>query len=462
MSSPGGVINGGRIEGVLEGLQRSPEFEGPVEPLDDHDHANDHFALLYEGRDEQFAAAVPFVRQGLERGERVLYIVDESTEEAVLDAVRGGGVDVDAALDSGALLVHGKQDTYLRGGTFDPDEMVAFLADVTDDTLASFAGLRVVGEMTWILGEEPEMTDLIAYEAKLNDFFSERDAVALCEYNVERFPPEVIRDVMYTHPHVISENVVTHNVYYTPPEEFFGPESAHREVDRMKGTLLDQTRTRAQLEDRTAELETQNERLDRFASTLAHELRNPVQIGQGYGQQIPRGAAPEAVDSVRNAFGRINDMVDVLLALARGREVVGERTDVDLGAVARETWDDLDAPDASLDVACDCTVRADRTYLRHLFANLFENAVRHAGTGVTVTVGDLPDGFFVADDGPGISADDRETVFEAGYTTDPGRRGSGLGLAYINEFVEVCGWTCTLTGSEAGGARFEFTGVNAE
>ena len=455
-------INEGGSGSVLEGLRASVEFEGPVEPLDDHDHANDHFALLYEGRDEQFAAAIPFVRQGLDRGERVLYIADENTKETVLDAMRERGIDVDRALDSNALLVHEKQDAYLRNGAFDPDEMIAFLADVTDDSLAQFEGLRVVGGMTWIFGEDPEMEDLIAYEAKLNDFFSERNAVALCEYNVERFLPEIIRDVLYTHPHIISENVVTHDVYYTPPEEFFGPDSARHEVDRMRGTLLDGTRTRAQLEARTAELETQNERLDRFASTLAHELRNPVQIGQGYGRQIPREAAPEAVDSVRNAFGRINDTVDVLLALAQGHEVSGEKTDVRLADVARETWDDVDAPEASLDVACDHTVRADATYLHHLFANLFKNAVRHGGADVTVTVGELPGGFFVSDDGPGIPTDERDAVFEAGYTTDSGRRGSGLGLAYINEFVEVYGWTCALTENETGDARFEFTDVSPE
>ena len=460
MSAQKGKNKGRGIASALEGLQESPEFRGPVEPIDDHDHATDHFALLYEDRDEQFAAAVPFVRHGLERGEQVLYIADENTRGTVLDAMREGGIDVDAAVDSGALLVHEKQDAYLRDGTFDPDEMIGFLADVTADALAEFEGLRVIGEMTWIFGEDPEMEDLLEYEAKLNDFFSERDAVALCEYNVKRFPAEVVRDVIHTHPHIISENVVTHNVYYTPPGEFFGPASAAHEVDRMKGTLLDGTRARAQLEDRTAELEAQNERLDRFASTLAHELRNPVQIGQGYAAQIPREAAPEAVDSVRNAFDRINDMVDVLLTLARGREAVGVSAPVDLAAVARQAWDDADVPRASLAVDTGRTVRADETFLRHLFANLFENAVTHAGADATVTVGDLPNGFFVADDGPGIPADEREMVFETGYTTERGGRESGLGLAYVREFAEAYGWTCTLTDSEAGGARFEFTDVD--
>jgi signal transduction histidine kinase len=65
----------------------------------------------------------------------------------------------------------------------------------------------------------------------------------------------------------------------------------------------------------------------------------------------------------------------------------------------------------------------------------------------------------VADDGCGISADERETVFESGYTSAASRGGMGLGLAFVNELAEVYEWDCTLTESAGGGARFEFTNV---
>ena len=71
------------VETGLEALQSSPEFRGPVEPLEDYPHANDHFALVYESQEEQFAAAIPFIRQGLERGERCLYISYENSREEV-------------------------------------------------------------------------------------------------------------------------------------------------------------------------------------------------------------------------------------------------------------------------------------------------------------------------------------------------------------------------------------------
>ncbi|MFC4548830.1 MULTISPECIES: PAS domain-containing protein [Halorussus] len=214
--------------------------------------------------------------------------------------------------------------------------------------------------------------------------------------------------------------------------------------------------------DRERELEERTERLDRFASMLAHELRNPVTIGQIYSEQLPTDAAPDAVEYVNEAFDRIEDMIDVMLVVARGREAVGDRSRVHLPTVAREAWGEVETPEATLDVALDTAIRADETYVRHLFRNLFENAVEHGGSDVTVTLGGLPTGFYVADDGAGIPAENRDAVFEAGYTTTAGREGIGLGLAFVRELADGYDWTCAVTESGAGGARFEFTGTDQD
>ncbi|MEF8887411.1 MAG: ATP-binding protein, partial [Haloarculaceae archaeon] len=86
-----------------------------------------------------------------------------------------------------------------------------------------------------------------------------------------------------------------------------------------------------------------------------------------------------------------------------------------------------------------------------------DDAVEH-GDDVTIRVGDLPDGFYVADDGPGIPPGDRRQVFESGYSTS--ETGTGLGLSIVREVAEAHGWAVTLTESEDGGARFEITDVN--
>jgi len=135
---------------------------------------------------------------------------------------------------------------------------------------------------------------------------------------------------------------------------------------------------------------------------------------------------------------------------------------------------------------------ADPDQLAHVFENLFRNSVEHSSTGsrpvaddsegrkppgsgaephdeetpgdgaVTIRVGTTADGdgVYVADDGPGIPAEERERVFESGYSSSPD--GTGFGLAIVREIVDAHGWEVRATESADGGARFEITGVRLE
>ena len=132
-------------------------------------------------------------------------------------------------------------------------------------------------------------------------------------------------------------------------------------------------------------------------------------------------------------------------------------TEVDLESAVRDAWDALDATDAELTVGDSERVTADEQALTRLLDNLLGNALDHAGPEVSVTVETLPDGFAVADDGPGIPPGDRETVFEPGYSL--AEDGTGFGLASVRQIALAHGWDVRVTESEAGGARFEVTDV---
>jgi PAS domain S-box-containing protein len=250
--------------------------------------------------------------------------------------------------------------------------------------------------------------------------------------------------------------------------------------------ITERKRYEEQLNETVEELEQSNERLDSFASMLAHELRNPLNIAEIYLQQIETDDET-VIEQVADALDRIGEMLDVLLVLAKGRDAVSSVQTVGLDDVARDVWETLDPESASLVVETERAVWGEESHLRHLFENLFQNAVEHGSTGnqlstddaseptdtsVTVQVGDLLDvsaseasggstdssigGFYVADDGRGIPEDERDDVFEAGYSTDDGL---GLGLAFVARLADAYGWNCEVTESEDGGAQFEFTGV---
>ncbi|MFC3477665.1 sensor histidine kinase [Halobacterium litoreum] len=207
------------------------------------------------------------------------------------------------------------------------------------------------------------------------------------------------------------------------------------------------------------ELERQNERLGQFASIVSHDLRNPLNVAKGRLEIAREGRDDENLDAVANAHDRMEALIDDVLALARQGETIGDTDACDLRALTEESWETVATPDATLVVADELRFEADADRLRQLFENLFRNSVEHAGEDVTVTVGALDGagGFYVADDGPGVPEDDRESVFEAGHTTDPD--GTGFGLAIVKSIAEAHGWRIRVTDADGGGARFEVRGV---
>jgi len=205
------------------------------------------------------------------------------------------------------------------------------------------------------------------------------------------------------------------------------------------------------------ELERQNEQLERFASVVSHDLRNPLAVARGWLEQID-AAGPER-ERVADALDRMAAIVDDTLTLARQGRTVSSREPVDVADLARECWGMVSTSGARLEVADECFLLGDPDRLRHVFENLFRNAVEHGGEDVVVRVGTLDggDGIYVEDDGPGIPADAREEVFEPGRSTQPS--GTGFGLTIVEQVAEAHGWTVRVADGERGGARFEFTGV---
>ncbi|NUB92985.1 MEDS domain-containing protein [Haloterrigena sp. SYSU A558-1] len=266
------------LESPLEALQTSPQFRGPVEPMDG-DFCNDHFALIYESRDDQFAAIAPFIRQGLERGERCMYVVGEDEATEVRSALRESGIDVDAAVESGALVIETIENTYLKTGSFDADEMMDRYAEIIEEATADYEAFRLAAEMSWILEADVSVEESMAYESKVNALFDDEDAIAVCQYDRNRFPPTVLRDVVRVHPHLIYDNTVCHNFYYTPPEEFCGPNQPRHELDRMLGTLLDRTEAKTELQERERYQQRQNEIISDPDSSFEEKLQDLFDLG---------------------------------------------------------------------------------------------------------------------------------------------------------------------------------------
>jgi PAS domain S-box-containing protein len=221
--------------------------------------------------------------------------------------------------------------------------------------------------------------------------------------------------------------------------------------------ISDRKARERQLRKQRDTLEQQNDRLNKFASVVGHDLRNPLNVAEGRLELARSECDSDHLDSAADAVARGLTLLEDLLTLAREGETVSAVESLDLATSVDRAWQTVQTADATLVSETAQTIQADESRLMQLLENLFRNAVEHAGPEVTVTVGELETGFFVTDDGPGIDAAARPDVFETGYSTAD--EGTGFGLPIVEEIVDAHGWDIAISESSSGGVRFEITGV---
>jgi PAS domain S-box-containing protein len=228
------------------------------------------------------------------------------------------------------------------------------------------------------------------------------------------------------------------------------------EFDGSVGILRDVSRQK----ERERELKRQNRRLDEFASVVSHDLRNPLAVAEGSVELLREECDSDRIDTIEQSLTRMSELIDDLLQLSRVGDDTESRESVSLAEIPKNCWQNVETGDATLQTKANRTIRADPNRLAQLFENLMRNAVEHTSQDVTVTVGELEEGFYVEDDGSGIPEDSRDDVFDAGHTTTD--EGTGFGLSIVKEVAEAHGWEVSIAEGSEGGARFEITNVEFE
>jgi signal transduction histidine kinase len=227
-------------------------------------------------------------------------------------------------------------------------------------------------------------------------------------------------------------------------------------------TALDRAVDERELRERERELRQQNEQLEKFASVLSHDLRNPLNVAIGRLEFIEGEEHEEHLEAIRRAHERMDALIEDVLTLARQGQNVGETTVIPVQRTVTQAWTQVDTGTATIDADIDLEIEADESRLQQLFENLFRNAIEHGGDNVTVRVDTLADGtgFYVADDGLGIPSDEREKIFEHGYST--ASEGTGFGLAIVHQIVRAHSWTISVAESTDGGVRFEIRNIRGD
>jgi signal transduction histidine kinase len=210
------------------------------------------------------------------------------------------------------------------------------------------------------------------------------------------------------------------------------------------------------------QLQQANERLDKFASIISHDLRNPLTTLEGWIELAKEDDTDAALERCQQAIDIMHELIDDLLTLARAGDVIEELNELSFTECVEQSWNTVDTRDAELIVEDDISIQADEQRFSQLLGNVIRNAIEHGGPEVTVRVGVIKHGLgvYIEDNGPGIPENQRNDVFEEGYST--AEDGTGIGLSIVKEISDAHDWEINLTGGSDSGVRFEITGVKLD
>jgi MEDS: MEthanogen/methylotroph, DcmR Sensory domain len=177
-----------------------------------------HVCAFFDGPREQDAVLDPFVREGIDAGDRLLYLVKPAASGAPVNQLRHLGYDAAALLEDHRCEIRTWTQTYLRGGSFDQTAMLDLLQEMLVDR--DGPRIRMIADMGWAVDRLGDAEDLIAFESKANFIHAQHSHVVICTYDAARFDGAFIIDILRTHPMVLIGGMLQENPFFLPPSEF--------------------------------------------------------------------------------------------------------------------------------------------------------------------------------------------------------------------------------------------------
>ena len=178
----------------------------------------EHICSVYDTAEEQLATAAEYLADGLRSGERVFYVAESKSALSRFNAALGEvGIDAAAQIKRGALIQSTHDEAHLAEGRFDCERMLRLLNEAVEAALNDgFSGLRTCGDMSWLGKDAPGATQVVEYEALLNQFFADIRGAGMCQYDRRHLPPRLIDRALATHSSVFLDGHHRHNPFHRP------------------------------------------------------------------------------------------------------------------------------------------------------------------------------------------------------------------------------------------------------
>ncbi len=429
-----------------------------------------HLCLLFDSPEELANVVVPFVRGGLERGERVVCLCGDPEAATIRGVLDLAGVD----------LVPG---FFIAGG----EDRIGALRQAYDDALLSGAtGLRV-------LSGAPD-DQILSSEALLDAFLDGKGITVLCLYSRERCPTSDLMDGFRSHRHLVMDGEPCINVYYEPSGVLLESDQERRRLVRLEwmGEQLRRNRQeRLEVKKQVASLTAQKEdaeravrerqdleaqlhhalrmeAIGRLAGGVAHDFNNLLTVIYGNCEialEHEAARVPDlqtALKEIHDAAQRAATLTGQLLRFSRKETAQPEPLNLNqvIGTTSqllrRVLGEDIQintrlAPDLDL-------VLFDSGQLEQILMSLAVNARDAMPSGGILTVETANAGDFVllsvSDSGLGMSAEIQARAFEPFFTTKEPAKGTGLGLSTVDDMVRRAGGRVQVQSALGWGATF--------
>ena len=179
-----------------------------------------HICTFFRTSAERYRVLMPFIREGMEQGDRAFHIVNPSLRSEHTQRIAEAGIDAARAEVKGQLEIIGWDEAPLRGGSFNQSAMLSLLPVLLNDgRTRGFPITRFIADMAWGLNDPGALDRMLEYECRVNLALPKAGDIVICSYDLDKFGAAIVVDALRTHPVVLIGGIVQRNPFYVPPEE---------------------------------------------------------------------------------------------------------------------------------------------------------------------------------------------------------------------------------------------------
>ena len=179
-----------------------------------------HICTFFRSSAEKYRVLMPFIREGMEQGDRAFHIVDPSRRSEHTQRIAEAGIDTARAEVEGQLEVMGWDETYVRDGSFNHSAMLSILPTLLNKgRTRGFPTTRFIADVAWVLNTPGALDQLLEYECRVNLVLPKAADIVICSYDLDKVDAAMVIAAMQTHPIVLIGGMVQRNPFYVPPEE---------------------------------------------------------------------------------------------------------------------------------------------------------------------------------------------------------------------------------------------------